>query len=287
MKPAAFEYECPTDLKAALAFLRAGNETRILAGGQSLVPMMNFRMATPERLIDINRLPDLDYIREEDDDIVIGALARHGDIKASKLVAEHLPVVREAYNWIAHAAVRNRGTLCGNLCHADPASEMPAVMQVLGARMVASKLSGSRHIDAKDFFNGTYETALEPDEMLTEVRIPKPGPAMGWGFEEVAMRKGDYAWCTVVVTLSLEDGKIRHPRVAVAGVSDHACRLSAQEAGLEGQAPDAALFETLARAAATEIDPMETEAASAEYRRDLLLALLPRVLQAASQRAVK
>ncbi|MEO1160645.1 MAG: FAD binding domain-containing protein, partial [Pseudomonadota bacterium] len=186
MKPAAFEYECPTDLKAVLAFLGAGTDTRILAGGQSLVPMMNFRMATPERLIDINRLPDLDYIREEDGDIVIGALARHGDIKASKLVAEHLPLISEAYNWIAHAAVRNRGTLCGNLCHADPASEMPAVMQVLGASMVASKLSGSRHIAAKDFFNGTYETALEPDEMLTEVRIPKPGPAMGWGFEEVA-----------------------------------------------------------------------------------------------------
>lgn len=285
MKPAAFEYECPTDLKAVLASLGAGTDTRILAGGQSLVPMMNFRVATPERLIDINRLPDLDYVREEGSDIVIGALARHGDVKASELIAKHLPLIAEAYKWIAHAAVRNRGTLCGNLCHADPASEMPAVMQVLGGRMVASRLSGSRHVAAKDFFLGTYETALEPDEMLTEIRIPKPEPATGWGFDEVAMRKGDYAWCTVVVTLSLEDGKIRRPRIAVAGVSDHAYCLSAQEAGLEGQAPDAGLFERLAQSAAMEADPMGTEAASAEYRRDLLRVLIPRVIQAAIQRA--
>lgn len=285
MKPAAFEYECPTDLKAALAFLDADTETRILAGGQSLVPMMNFRMATPERLIDINRLPDLDYVREEDGDIVIGALARHGDIKASELIAEHLPVVAEAYEWIAHAAVRNRGTLCGNLCHADPASEMPAVMQVLGARMVASRLSGSRQIAAEDFFLGTYETALEPDEMLTEVRIPKPEPNSSWGFEEVAMRKGDYAWCTVVVMLSVEDGKIRQPRIAVSGISDHAHRLGATEAGLEGRAPDAALLEELAQSAAQDADPIGTETANSEYRRDLLRVLMPRVLQAAIDRA--
>lgn len=285
MKPAAFEYECPTELMDVLTFLGAGTDTRILAGGQSLVPMMNFRMATPERLIDINRLPDLDYVREEDGDIVIGALARHGDIKASGLIGEHLPVIAETYKWIAHTAVRNRGTLCGNLCHADPASEMPAVMQVLGARMVASRLSGSRQIAAEDFFLGTYETALEPDEMLTEIRIPKLEPATGWGFEEVAMRKGDYAWCTVVGTLLLEDGKITHPRIAVAGIGDHAYRLSALEGGLEDQAPDSALFEKLAQSAAEDADPMATEAANAQYRRDLLRVLIPRVLQAAIHRA--
>lgn len=285
MKPAAFEYECPTDLKAALTFLGAGTDTRILAGGQSLVPMMNYRLARPERLIDINRLPGLDYIRVEDNEIAIGALARHGDIKASGLISERLPLVAEAYKWIAHAAVRNRGTLCGNLCHADPASEMPAVIKVLEGRMVASKVSGTRHIAADDFFLGPHETALEADEMLTEIRIPVPGPASGWGFEEVAMRKGDYAWCTVVAYLCLEDGKIQDPRIAVAGVSDHAYRLTAQEAGLEGQSPDAAVFERLAQSAATEADPIETQSASAEYRRDLLRVLLPRVLQAAIQRA--
>jgi len=285
MKPAAFEYECPTDLGAVLALLADGADTRLLAGGQSLVPMMNYRLATPGRLIDINRLPNLDYVREEGGDIIIGALARHNDVKTSTLIARQLPVIAEAYKWIAHTAVRNRGTLCGNLCHADPASEMPALMQVLGAKMVASRISGSRVIDARDFFLGTFETALESDEMLTEIRIPKPVPGTGWGFEEVAMRKGDYAWCTLTATLCLADGKIRHPRVAAAGVRSHAYRLTAQETDLDGRAPDADLFEMLARSAAMQADPLGSDAASAEYRRDLVRVLLPRVLQAAVDRA--
>ncbi|AEI95180.1 FAD binding domain-containing protein [Roseobacter litoralis] len=285
MKPSAFEYECPTDLKAVLAFLGDGTDTRILAGGQSLVPMMNYRLATPERLIDINRLPDLDYIREEDGEVVIGALARHGDIKASRLILKHLPIMTEAYAWIAHAAVRNRGTLCGNLCHADPASEMPALMQVLGATMVVSKASGARHVNARDFFLGTYETVLDADEMLTEIRIPIPQPGTGWGFEEVAMRKGDYAWASVAATLRIVDGRITAPCIAVAGLGDHAYRLEAQETALEGEMPDANVFEAAAKAAAEAADPPDAEHISAEYRRDLLRALLPRVLSAATQRA--
>lgn len=285
MKPSAFEYECPTDLKAVLAFLGDGTDTRILAGGQSLVPMMNYRLAAPERLIDINRLPGLDYIREEDGEVVIGALARHGDIKASDLIEKHLPIMTEAYGWIAHAAVRNRGTLCGNLCHADPASEMPALMQVLGATMVVSKASGARHVNAQDFFLGTYETVLATDEMLTEIRIPIPQPGTGWGFEEVAMRKGDYAWCSVAATLRVVGGRITAARIAVAGLADCAYRLKAQESALEGEAPGPDLFETAAKAAAEGADPPDTEHISAEYKRDLLRALLPRVLSASTQRA--
>lgn len=285
MKPSAFEYECPTDLKAALALLGEGADTRILAGGQSLVPMMNYRLAAPERLVDINRLPDLDYIREEDGHIVIGALARHGDIKASDLVATHLPMMTEAYGWIAHAAVRNRGTLCGNLCHADPASEMPAIMQVLDATMVLTKASGARNVPAQDFFLGTYETVLAADEMLTEVRIPLPEAATGWGFEEVAMRKGDYAWCTVAASLRIVDGRITAPRIAVAGLSDHAYRLSGQESELEGAAPEADTFKDAAAAAAAAANPPDAEHISADYRRDLLRSLLPRVLHAAVARA--
>ena len=285
MKPSAFEYECPTDLKAALALLGEGADTRILAGGQSLVPMMNYRLAAPERLVDINRLPDLDYIREEDGHIVIGALARHGDIKASDLVATHLPMMTEAYGWIAHAAVRNRGTLCGNLCHADPASEMPAIMQVLDATMVLTKASGARNVPAQDFFLGTYETVLAADEMLTEVRIPLPEAETGWGFEEVAMRKGDYAWCTVAASLRIVDGRITAPRIAVAGLSDHAYRLSGQESELEGAAPEADTFKDAAAAAAAAANPPDAEHISADYRRDLLRSLLPRVLHAAVARA--
>ena len=286
MKPSAFDFECPADQKAVLALMGDDSDTRILAGGQSLVPMMNYRLAAPERLVDINRVPDLDYIRKEGGFIVIGALARHGDIKSSDLVAQHLPIMPAAYDWIAHAAVRNRGTQCGNLCHADPASEMPAIMQMLDAKMVVSKVSGSRHVAAQDFFVGTYETVLEADEMLTEVRIPIPDQGTGWGFEEVAMRKGDYAWCTVVASLRVIEGRISMPRIAVSGLGDHAYRLAAQESALEGASPGSAAFEAVAAAAAAASAPPDAEHISADYRRDLLRSLLPRVLHAAVARAV-
>lgn len=285
MKPSAFEYECPKDLQAALALLGQTTDTRILAGGQSLVPMMNYRLAAPARLVDINRLPDLDYIREEDRHVVVGALARHCDVKESELIKTHLPLMTEAYNWIAHAAVRNRGTLCGNLCHADPASEMPALMQVLDATMVVSKTSGSRQISAQDFFQGAYETVLAADEMLTELRIPMPMPGTGWGFEEVAMRKGDYAWCSVAATLRVDQGCITDARIAVAGLADRAYRLEAQERALGGAAPGPDAFGAAADAAASAADPPDAEHISADYRRDLLRTLLPRVLETATQRA--
>lgn len=285
MKPSAFHYERPTDLQAALALLASGDDTRVLAGGQSLVPMMNYRLAQPECLIDINRLSVLDYIREESDVITIGALARHAAIKSSDLINAHVPIIAEAYDWIAHAAVRNRGTLCGNLCHADAASEMPAIMQILEAEFVLSKVEISRVIAAGDFFLGMYETAIAADEMLTEVRIPKPAEKTGWGFEEVAMRRGDYAWCTVVAMLQIRDGKINAPRIALAGVNDCATRLGEAEAALAGQSPDPSLFAAVADAAANAARPGDSAAASAEYKRDLIRALLPRVLDQAVARA--
>ncbi|MEM8855868.1 MAG: xanthine dehydrogenase family protein subunit M [Pseudomonadota bacterium] len=285
MKPAAFEYARPDSLAAALALLGEGPDTRILAGGQSLVPMMNLRLARPAKLVDINRLSELDYIRDEGESIAVGALARHGAVKASPLIAEHLPVVAAAYDWVAHAAVRNRGTLCGNLCHADPASEMPAVMLLLGAEMVLSRASGERTVAAADFFTGMYETAATPEEILKEVRIPKPSAGTGWGFEEVAMRKGDFAWATVVATLRLEGGRIAAPAVTAAGIGDCAARLSAVEAALNGETPGDALFARVAEAAARAIDPPASVTVDAQYRRDLIKTLLPRVLAAAAQRA--
>ncbi|WP_298970444.1 xanthine dehydrogenase family protein subunit M [uncultured Roseobacter sp.] len=285
MKPSAFSYECPNDLQAALALLASDGDTRILAGGQSLVPMMNYRLAQPERLIDINRLSELDYIRDDGGVIAIGALARHAAIKSSDLIKEHFPIVAEAYDWIAHAAVRNRGTLCGNLCHADAASEMPAIMQILEAELVLLKVGTSRVIAAQDFFLGTYETAIAADEILTEVRIPKPAAGTGWGFEEVAMRRGDYAWCTVVATLRISDGKIAAPRIAMAGVNDCAARLRDAEAALTEQTPGASLFDAVADTVADAATPAESSAGSAAYKRDLIRALLPRVLNDAVTRA--
>ncbi len=285
MKPSAFRYERPADLPAALALLGSGGDTRILAGGQSLVPMMNYRLARPDCLIDINRLSELDYIREEDDVIAIGALARHAAVKSSDLIAAHLPIIAEAYDWIAHAAVRNRGTLCGNLCHADAASEMPAIMQILEAELVLSKTGAQRSVAATDFFVGTYETAIAADEILTELRIPKPAEKTGWGFEEVAMRRGDYAWCTVVATLQIRDGQIASPRIALAGVNACATRLGDAERALAGQSPEEGLFAEIAQDAANRAEPQESAASDAEYKRDLIRALLPRVLGDAVARA--
>lgn len=281
MKPSAFHYERPDDLPAALALLASGEDARILAGGQSLVPMMNYRLAQPACLIDINRVSELDYIRDDGDVIAIGALARHGAIMSSDLIKAHVPIVAEAYDWIAHAAVRNRGTLCGNLCHADAASEMPAIMQILEAQLVLSKVGTTRTVAATDFFVGTYETAIAADEILTEVRIPKPNPMTGWGFEEVAMRRGDYAWCTVVATVEISGGAIAAPRIAIAGVNDCAARQSAIEGALTGQKPDASLFAEVAAIAANAATPTE----NADYKRDLIRTLLPRVLNDAVARA--
>lgn len=285
MKPAKFEYSRPDDLPTVLTLLAETEDARILAGGQSLVPMMNYRLAQPARLIDINRLPGLDYVRREGDVIAIGALARHADVKGAALVAEHLPLVAHAYEWIAHATVRNRGTLCGNLCHADPASEMPALMQVLDATMVIASRAGQRRVPATAFFTGTYETALNTGEMLTEVRIPIPAGGTGWGFEEVSMRKGDFAWTACAATLRLAEGQITEARVAAAGIGDSAARLGGVEVAINGEAPTPSLFDAVASDAAAAIDPAETPTVSAAYRRDLLRTLLPRVLSAAAKRA--
>ena len=283
MKPAPFEYIRPATLPEALAALAQDEDTTVLAGGQSLVPMMNTRLARPARLLDINRLPDLDHVRDEGSVIAIGPLARHADIMRDPLVVEHLPLVAEAYEWIAHSAVRNRGTLAGNLCHADPASEMPAILQVLGAELVLRSEADERRVPAEGFFLGAYETGRRPGELLVEIRIPKPAPGTGHGFEEVAMRKGDYAWAAAVATLRVEGGRIAQARIAVAGVETRAARLPEAEAALDGEAPDAALFAEVARAAADGVTPQGSASAGAEYRRDLVRSLLPRVLARAAQ----
>lgn len=285
MKPAKFDYSRPEDLPTVLALLAEKEDARILAGGQSLVPMMNYRMAQPSHLIDINRVPDIDYIRLEGDMIAIGALARHADVKSAPLIAEHLPIVADAYDWVAHSAVRNRGTLCGNLCHADPASEMPALMQLLDAVMIVASQSGHREVPATAFFTGVYETALQPSEMLSEVRIPVPPTGTGWGFEEVSMRKGDFAWTACAATLRLDAGRITGAHVAAAGIGERSLRLRQAETALNGQAPSDDLFAAVAADAASAMNPADTIGASADYRRDLVRTLIPRVLSAAVTRA--
>jgi len=282
MKPAAFAYERPSSVGAVLDLLAQDDEgSKIIAGGQSLVAMMNLRLARPGRLIDINRLPDLDYIRREGDEVVIGALARHADVKASALVAQCCPLMHMAYEWVAHGGVRNRGTLCGNLCHADPASEMPAVALAVGATMVLRSRRGERRVAAADFFQGLYTTATRADEMLVEVRLPVVSAGQKAGFAEVSMRKGDFAWALAAVLMTVSNGRITQVAIACAGVSDRARRLPSVEQAIAGQSADSATYARAGELARDAVSPFGDAATPAEYRKDLVRSLVERALAGA------
>ena len=282
MKPPRFEYLRPADLDGALAALSQNNgETKILAGGQSLVPMMNLRLVAPKRLVDINRIPGLDRIAVEGDRLVIGALARHTDVLTSPIVGQYAPLVIAAYRHVAHPPIRNRGTIGGNLAHADPASELPAVMLALDAEIVLRSRNGERQVPAERFFLGTFETAARADELLTTIRIPLAAGATRWGFEETSQRRGDFALVAVAATFAVNGGRCANARLAYAGVTDHAMRISAAEAALDGQSPGDVPFEQAAAKAAEAVDPPEDVHADAAYRRDLVRVLTRRALGAA------
>jgi carbon-monoxide dehydrogenase medium subunit len=286
MKPPPFEYLRPVDLDGVLTALARDSEvTKILAGGQSLIPMMNLRMVAPKRLIDINRIPGLNRIEIDGDQLVIGALARHTDILASPIVRQNAPLVIAAYRHVAHRPIRNRGTIGGNLAHADPASELPAVMLALDAEILLhSSRSGERRVPAESFFLGVFETAARADELLTQVRIPLSSASRRWGFEEMSQRQGDFALVAVAATFDLDGGRCARAHLSYAGVADHAVRVAAAEAALDGEIPNEATFEAAAAKAAEIVDPPEDVHADAAYRRDLVRALTRRALSAAARR---
>src|SRR5689334_13477947 len=216
MKPAPFEYEAPASLDAALELLaRYGGDAKILAGGQSLIPVMNFRLAEPALLIDINRVAELDFIRRDGDGTLrIGGLTRQRRLERDPLVAAAAPLLHEAVPFIAHPQIRNRGTLGGSLAHADSRAELPAVAVALRARLRLQRAGGDRWVKAREFFTGLLSTALEPDEILTEVALPATPPRTGWAFLEDARRHGDYAQVGVAAGVSLdEDGRCREARL--------------------------------------------------------------------------
>jgi aerobic carbon-monoxide dehydrogenase medium subunit len=288
MKPGPFDYVRPLSLDDALHLLaQHGGEAKVIAGGQSLVAMMNLRMARPALLIDINALKALDYHRRakqgSTDVLVVGALARHATLAGSPLVRELAPLMAEAYPHVAHGAVRNRGTLAGNLCHADPASEMPAVMLALEATLVLKSVRGERLVAAQDFFTGLYTTAAAADELLVEVRIPVS--TAGHGFEEVSVRQGDYAMTLVASLLAVRERRIHAAALAYAGVAGRALRLPAVEKMLLGEEPSVTLFERVAAAAADAIDVHADQHADAAYKRDLIRTLTPRALKRAAATA--
>ena len=285
MKPPPFDYRCPESLDEALALLAEhGEEAKVLAGGQSLVPMLNLRALHPALLIDINRLPGLDHVRIEDGELRIGALARHRAVLESAAVREASPLMAAAYPYVSHGPIRNRGTLCGNLCHNDPASEMPAVALSCDAAMVLRSASGTRTVGAEDFFTGVLSTAAKADELLVEVRVPQAPAGQGAAFHEVSPRKGDFAYVAVGATLALDGGACSAVRIVCAGVGDGPYRARAAEDGLSGAAPGDDAFRRAAAAAADGIDPAEDFHADADYRRDLVRSLTRRALADAASR---
>jgi len=207
MKPAAFEYVVVDSVTRAVAALsEADGEAKILAGGQSLVPMLNFRLVKPAVLVDINRIPDLTFIEETDNEIRVGALTRHHQLEMSPVIARHLPVLGAAMTHVAHLAIRNRGTIGGSLSHADPAAELPMIALLLDAKLHIVSSRGKRTVAASEFFRDALTVDLAEDEMVTEIHVPKLPPKSGWGFEEVARRAGDFALAAVAATVTASDG---------------------------------------------------------------------------------
>ena len=287
MKPAAFDYHAPQTLDEALDLMaRYGDEAKVLAGGQSLVPAMNFRLAQPAVLVDLNRIEGLSAIRADDEGLRIGAMARQRAVERSPQVAEQAPLVTEALPSVAHPQIRNRATFGGSIAHADPAAELPAVARALGARLRLSSVRGERWVEADDFFTGLFETALEADEILTEVLVPRRPEHEGWAFEEVARRHGDYAMVGVAVVVSLgADGRLTRPAIGLLSVGDGPVRATSAEQALEGLPATAESFDAAAEAVASALDPPSDLHASSDYRRHLARVLTRRLLGRAVERA--
>ncbi|HEU4453515.1 MAG TPA: FAD binding domain-containing protein, partial [Longimicrobium sp.] len=239
MKPASFEYHRPSSVEEALALLAEhGYDAKLLAGGQSLVPAMNFRLSTPAVLIDLNRIAGLDGIAEAEGGVRVGAMVRQRAAERSPVIAARAPLITETLPYVAHAQIRNRGTVGGSIAHADPAGEMPAVMMALGARFHLRGPGGARTVEPPDFFTGLFGTALEPDEMLVEIEIPAAAPGTGWAFDEVSRRHGDYALAGVAAVVEVEeDGRCRSARISLLSVGDGPALAAEAAATLVGQMP--------------------------------------------------
>jgi CO/xanthine dehydrogenase FAD-binding subunit len=287
MKPAAFDYVVPESLDAAVAALAAANgEGKVMAGGQSLMPLLNFRMTRPSVVVDLLRIPGLASIEKKGDTVAIGALTRHADLEFSDLIAAKLPVMAAAMPHVAHLAIRNRGTIGGSLSHADPAAELPMLAVFYGATIKAQGLGGRREIAAEDFFVSALTNCLEAEEIVFEIDFPILKGHTGWAFEEVARRFGDFALASIAVSFALLDGAIADARVAVMGVADTPLRLrKAEDAlnGAKGTAEDESRFAKVVRAS---VSPSDDIHVSAAYRENLIGALAEKAFAAAWTRAL-
>jgi carbon-monoxide dehydrogenase medium subunit len=283
MKLPPVEYEAPETVSEALELLAEHlDEASVLAGGQSLIPLLALRLARPAVLIDINGIDELSGVSEADGRVAIGAMTREYVAEESGTVADTVPLLAAALPLIGHEAIRSRGTIGGSLAHADPAAELPAVALALDAEFVVRSKSGERVIPAAEWFEGYLTTSRRPDELLVEVRFPVPGPGTGISFQEVARRHGDFAIVGLAASLTLSDGAISDARLAFAGISDVPVRAAEAENLLVGERPSAELFDEAARRATGDIDPPADLHGTSAYRKKVAAAMARRGLQAAA-----
>ena len=287
MIPAAFEYHAPSSLGDATALLaKLGADAKILSGGQSLIPLMKLRLAGPQHLVDINRIPDLAYIREADGFLRIGALTREADLEESELVRSRYPLLHETCTVIADPLVRNLATIGGNLAHADPANDHPATMLALGAEVVAAGAKGRRRIPITSFFTGPFTTALEPDEILVEIAVPVPAARSGGAYVKLERKVGDFATVAIAAQVALgANGACEQVGIGLTNVGLTPVKATAAEAALKGARPDEAAIKRVAQLAADASEPGEDLRGSVEYKKDMVRVLTARALRKALERA--
>jgi len=288
VKPVDFDLHQPATLDAALGLLaRHGDDARVLAGGQSLVPLLNFRLARPGHVVDIGCVAGLGDLRETPGGLMIGAMVRQARAERAPAVAARCPLLAAALPWIAHPPIRARGTVCGSLAHADPAAELPSVAVALDATFVAMSARGRREIPAAGFYQAYLTTALRPDELLAAVRFPAATPGTGAAFGEVSRRRGDFAMAGVAAQVTLEDGAIADARICLSGVAGVPLRCAGSEQALLGTRADLAVLRRAASAALDILDPADDLHATAGYRRHVAGVLLRRAVAEAYRRAAR
>jgi aerobic carbon-monoxide dehydrogenase medium subunit len=286
MKPAKFTYACPQSVEEALSLLaQGGGDTKLLAGGQSLVPLLNLRMAQVSALIDVNRLTELSFITRENGTLRVGALTRHRQLEVSDEARATHPLLPRAAAEVGHLAIRNRGTIGGSLAHADPAAEWPLVAVTLDAQLVLRAQSRTRTVAARDFFIAPLTTALEPDEMLCEVRFPMASGRTVWGFQELCRRPGDFALAAVACRLTLgQNGVCTSAALAVGGAHSTPLFIAAVEKVVQGSRGEAEAIKEAAEIAAAAVEPPSDVHGSAEFRRRMVKVLTARALREAWQK---
>ena len=287
MIPAGFEYHAPTSVGEATGLLaRLGEDAKVLSGGQSLIPLLKLRLASPRYLVDINRIPGLAYVKEAQGTLRIGALAREVDLDESAVVRERYPLLADATQSIADPLVRNLATVAGNLAHGDPANDHPAVMLALGAEVTATGPSGERRIPIGEFFTGPFETALRRDELLTEIRVPAPAPRSGGSYMKLERKVGDFATAAVAAQVTLAaDGTCAAVGIALTNVGLTPIKANKAEAAIRGKRPDESAIKEAAQFAADAAQPEADLRGSVEYKKDMVRVLTARALRKAIERA--